>query len=41
MSDYSFPIFNEIIQQDNVEDYIKNNALFANKTYIYLCKCNK
>ena len=34
MSDYSFPIFNEIIQQDNVEDYIKNNALFANKTYI-------
>lgn len=34
MSDYSFPIFNEIIEQDNVEDYIKNNALFANKTYI-------
>lgn len=33
MSDYSFPIFNEIIQQDNVEDYIKDNALFANKTY--------
>lgn len=35
MSDYSFPIFNEIIQEDKVEDYIKNNALFANKTYIY------
>ena len=34
MSDYSFPTFNEIIKQDNVEDYIKNNALFANKTYI-------
>ena len=35
MSDYSFPIFNEIIQQDKVEDYIKSNAEFANKTYIY------
>ncbi|MBU3144762.1 zinc dependent phospholipase C family protein [Clostridium sp. CF012] len=34
MSDYSFPIFNEIIEEDNIEDYIKNNALFANKTYI-------
>ena len=34
MSDYSFPIFNEIIEQDNVENYIKTNALFANKTYI-------
>ena len=34
MSDYSFPIFNEIIQEDSVEDYIKNNAFFANKTYI-------
>ena len=34
MSDYSFPIFNEIIKQDKVEDYIKNNALFANETYV-------
>jgi len=34
MSDYSFPIFNEIIQHDKIEDYIKNNALFANETYI-------
>lgn len=34
MSDYSYPIFNEIIQQDNVEDYIKYNATFANETYI-------
>lgn len=34
MSDYSFPIFNEIIKQDNIEDYIKNNALFANETYM-------
>lgn len=33
MSDYSFPIFNEIINEENVVDYIKNNALFANKTY--------
>ncbi len=34
MSDYSFPIFNEILNEEKVEDYIKNNALFANKTYI-------
>jgi phospholipase C len=34
MSDYSFPIFNEIIEEEKVEDYIKSNALFANKTYI-------
>jgi phospholipase C len=34
MSDYSFPIFNEIIKQDKIEDYIRNNALFANETYI-------
>ena len=34
MSDYSFPIFNEIIKQDNIEDYIKNNATFASDTYI-------
>jgi phospholipase C len=35
MSDYSFPIFNEIINEANMEDYIKNNALFANKTYLF------
>ena len=34
MSDYSFPISNEIIKEDSEMDYIKNNALFANKTYI-------
>lgn len=34
MSDYSFPIQNEIIKHDNINDYIKNNALFANETYI-------
>jgi phospholipase C len=34
MSDYSFPILNEIIEHDNIKDYIKNNALFANETYI-------
>ncbi|MBZ9608679.1 zinc dependent phospholipase C family protein [Clostridium estertheticum] len=34
MSDYSFPIFNEVIKQENIEDYIKKNALFANETYI-------
>ena len=34
MSDYSFPILNEIIKHDNIDDYIKNNALFANETYI-------
>ncbi|MBW9169781.1 zinc dependent phospholipase C family protein [Clostridium estertheticum] len=34
MSDYSFPIFNEIIKQDNIEDYIKNNATFASDIYI-------
>ena len=34
MSDYSFPIFNEIIKQDKIEDYIKNNATFASDTYI-------
>jgi len=34
MSDYSFPIFNEVIKEDKVEDYIKNNALFSNKTYM-------
>ena len=33
MSDYSFPVTNEIIKQDNIEDYIKNNALFASKTH--------
>jgi len=34
MSDYSFPIYNEIIKQDNVEDYVKNNAVFASATHI-------
>ncbi|MCB2291282.1 zinc dependent phospholipase C family protein [Clostridium sp. CS001] len=34
MSDYSFPILNEIIEHEDIKDYIKNNALFANETYI-------
>lgn len=33
MSDYSFPIYNEVIKEDNVEDYIKNNAIFASATH--------
>jgi len=33
MSDYSFPVTNEIIKEDNIQDYVKNNALFASKTY--------
>jgi phospholipase C len=34
MSDYSFPIYNEIINADNIQDYIKGNAVFANETYL-------
>ncbi|MBU3110356.1 zinc dependent phospholipase C family protein [Clostridium lacusfryxellense] len=33
MSDYSFPVTNEIIKEDKLGDYIKNNALFASKTH--------
>lgn len=34
MSDYSFTAVDNLVRYDTIEDYIKNNAIMANSTYI-------